>query len=101
MNQLERITFELNLLNEAVVLVQERLAIDDFPPEHGNQILRKYQTRIHHLSTSITHQQQRQKLDQLETQRQQLKEVYQSQITELQQAIRNLKRTTLPQDAAR
>jgi hypothetical protein len=60
MKQLERITFELNILKEAVVLVQENIAMQDIPPARGEQILGKYQTRIHHLSTSIVHQHQRQ-----------------------------------------
>jgi hypothetical protein len=100
MKQLERITFELNILKEAVVLVQENIAMQDIPPARGEQILGKYQTRIHHLSTSIVHQQQRQKLQQLETQRQQLMQAYRSQVTAIQQAIRDLKKTASPQDTA-
>jgi dTDP-4-amino-4,6-dideoxygalactose transaminase len=93
MNQLERITFEINILKEAVILVQEHITRPDIPPARGEYILRKYQTRIHHLSSSIVHQQQHQQLHQLETQRQQLMQAYQSQLTEIQQAIRDLKTT--------
>jgi hypothetical protein len=100
MNQLERITFELNLLNDAVILIQDQIAIQNIPPAQGDRILKKYQTRIHHLSTSIAHQQQRDTLHQLETQRQQLMQTYQSQLTAIQQAIRDLKPTTLPHETS-
>ena len=99
MNQLERITFEINILKEAVVLVQDHIALHDVPSARGEQILGKYRTRIRHLSTSIIHQQQRQQLQQLEAQRQQLMQTYQSQLTEIQQTIRDLKQTTSPQDS--
>ena len=96
MNQLERITFEISILKEAIIIAQDRLAKHKIPAVYSERILAKYQTNIRQLSTSIIHQEQRQKLQQLEQQRRKLMHKYQAQLTEIQQAIYELKQTTIP-----
>lgn len=92
-NNYTRVAFELNVLNETIAFAQDYLATHDISPARGEQLLAKYQTRIHQLSTFITNERQRQKLRDLETKRQHLIETYQAQVTEIIQEIRNLKNT--------
>ena len=90
-NQLERITFELNILKDALTLAQDNLTKHEIPAARGDPILAKYQTQLQQLSTSLTHRQQLQQLQHLETQRQQLMQLHHSQLAAIQQAINELK----------
>jgi dTDP-4-amino-4,6-dideoxygalactose transaminase len=94
----EHITFEINVLKDAITLAQDFLAKQEIPQTRRKQIIAKYQTRIRQLSASITHQQQLQKLRELETQRQKLMQMYQTQLTEIKQQIHNLTTPTILTD---
>ena len=94
----EHIAFEINVLREAIVLARDFLAKQEIPPTYRKQIIAKYQTRIQQLSASIIHQQQLQKLHELETQRQKLMQSYQTQLTEIEQKIHKLTTPTILPD---